>query len=596
MGGGVSRKSSCSIQSSREKGTLRVPAPGVLGIVGRLHLLGLALGVVLDHQAQRPQHRHAPERAPVQVLAQAVLQQRHLDEVRGLGHPDALAEVAQGLGGVAAPPQPGQGRHARVVPAAHQGVLDQREQLALGHHGVAQVEPGELDLAGVVDAERVQVPVVERPVVLVLERAQRVGDALDRVGLPVRPVVHRVHAPGVAGAVVRGLADAVHDRIAQVEVGMGHVDLRAQDLAPVLELARAHAPEEVEVLLHRPAPPPALPPGLGERAAVLAGLVGREVVHVRLPGADQLLRPLVEPAEVVAREVEMRAPVEAEPVDVARDGVHVLLALLGGVGVVEAQVAAAAQLLGQAEVEADRLGVADVQVAVGLGGKAGDHGPGEAAGLEVLQDGLPDEMGGFGGLGHGPDRNIWRSPGGRIRGSAPRGGPVGRSTMGLHVRARSRPLSAQPHGPPPRGGARTALFNWLFARHHGGVFMLRIEDTDRSRSTEEYTQSILEALRWLGLDWDEGPPTPGYRQTERFDIYRAHAERLLAEGKAYRCRCTPETLDALRKARRGAQGDLPLPGHLPRGQRARLASRTPCGCAIPREGADGGGRRDPRAG
>ena len=98
------------------------------------------------------------------------------------------------------------------------------------------------------------------------------------------------------------------------------------------------------------------------------------------------------------------------------------------------------------------------------------------------------------------------------------------------------------------GGARTALFNWLFARHHGGVFILRIEDTDRSRSTEEYIDLILDAMRWLGLDWDEGPPTAGYRQTERADIYRAHAERLLAEGRAYRCRCTAETLDALRQA------------------------------------------------
>ena len=97
------------------------------------------------------------------------------------------------------------------------------------------------------------------------------------------------------------------------------------------------------------------------------------------------------------------------------------------------------------------------------------------------------------------------------------------------------------------GGARTALFNWAFARRHGGVFILRIEDTDRSRSTEEYTESILDAMRWLGLDWDEGPPSPGYRQTERFEVYRAHAERMLAEGHAYRCRCTPETLEVLRR-------------------------------------------------
>ena len=98
------------------------------------------------------------------------------------------------------------------------------------------------------------------------------------------------------------------------------------------------------------------------------------------------------------------------------------------------------------------------------------------------------------------------------------------------------------------GGARTALFTWLFARHHGGAFILRIEDTDRSRSTEEAIDSILEALRWLGLDWDEGPPAPGYRQTERTEIYRAHAEQLLAAGRAYYCECPPEVLDRDRKA------------------------------------------------
>jgi glutamyl-tRNA synthetase len=98
------------------------------------------------------------------------------------------------------------------------------------------------------------------------------------------------------------------------------------------------------------------------------------------------------------------------------------------------------------------------------------------------------------------------------------------------------------------GGARTALFNWLYARHHGGTFVLRIEDTDRSRSTDENIGFIVDALRWLGLDWDEGPPAQGYRQTERFESYREHAERLLRAGRAYYCDCAPETLEAERKA------------------------------------------------
>ncbi|MFQ5674219.1 MAG: glutamate--tRNA ligase [Nitrospinales bacterium] len=94
------------------------------------------------------------------------------------------------------------------------------------------------------------------------------------------------------------------------------------------------------------------------------------------------------------------------------------------------------------------------------------------------------------------------------------------------------------------GGVRTALFNWLFARHNGGKFVLRIEDTDLSRSTEDSIREIIEAMRWLELDWDEGP----CRQTERQALYREKAERLLAEGKAYHCYCTPEELEARKKA------------------------------------------------
>ncbi len=93
------------------------------------------------------------------------------------------------------------------------------------------------------------------------------------------------------------------------------------------------------------------------------------------------------------------------------------------------------------------------------------------------------------------------------------------------------------------GGARTALYNWLFARQTGGVFVLRIEDTDRERSTQEFTDSILDGMRWLGLTWDEGP----FFQTERSALYKEYADRLLAEGKAYRCTCTPTELDAMRK-------------------------------------------------
>jgi len=93
------------------------------------------------------------------------------------------------------------------------------------------------------------------------------------------------------------------------------------------------------------------------------------------------------------------------------------------------------------------------------------------------------------------------------------------------------------------GGVRTALFNWLFARQQKGVFVLRIEDTDQSRSTDESIQAIIEGMKWVGLDWDEGP----YRQTERMDLYRSHAMKLLEKGEAYWCICKAEELDARRK-------------------------------------------------
>jgi glutamyl-tRNA synthetase len=94
------------------------------------------------------------------------------------------------------------------------------------------------------------------------------------------------------------------------------------------------------------------------------------------------------------------------------------------------------------------------------------------------------------------------------------------------------------------GGVRTALFNWLFARQQQGVFVLRIEDTDQSRSTDESIQAIIEGMKWVGLDWDEGP----FRQTERMDFYRSHAMQLLEKGQAYWCVCKAEELEARRKA------------------------------------------------
>ncbi|OGC12091.1 glutamate--tRNA ligase [candidate division WOR-1 bacterium RIFOXYA12_FULL_52_29] len=116
------------------------------------------------------------------------------------------------------------------------------------------------------------------------------------------------------------------------------------------------------------------------------------------------------------------------------------------------------------------------------------------------------------------------------------------------VRVRFAP---SPTGALHIGGARTALFNWLFARHMKGKFILRIEDTDRERSTLESNKAIFDGLEWLGLDWDEGPKVSGsfgpYFQTERVEIHRQHVQKLVDDGKAYYCFCTPEELAKKRK-------------------------------------------------
>ncbi len=108
------------------------------------------------------------------------------------------------------------------------------------------------------------------------------------------------------------------------------------------------------------------------------------------------------------------------------------------------------------------------------------------------------------------------------------------------------------------GGARTALFNWLYARSQKGTFILRIEDTDQERSTQESYQAILDGMNWLGMDWDEGPGRGGdfgpYLQSERLPIYREHLEKLATEGHAYRCFCSPEDLAAREKAVTDAGG------------------------------------------
>ena len=173
---------------------------------------------------------------------------------------------------------------------------------------------------------------------------------------------------------------------------MRHVDLRPQRPRAVGKLAGPHPLEKIEVLLDGPRAVRAGPARLGEGAAMVADLLGREIADVRLAGADQLERPRVELIEIVGGVELAVLPIEPQPVDVFLDRVDVLLVLFARIGVVEAEIALAAELLGDAEVQANALGVPDVQIAVGLRGEARLDPAAVFAGAIVFENDLANEV------------------------------------------------------------------------------------------------------------------------------------------------------------------------------------------------------------
>jgi len=150
----------------------------------------------------------------------------------------------------------------------------------------------------------------------------------------------------------------------------------------------------------------------------------------------------------------------------------------------------------------------------------------------------------------------------------------------MTVRVRFAP---SPTGYVHVGNARTALFNWLFARHHGGALVLRIEDTDVERSKEEYERQLLEDLRWFGLDWDEGPDCGGehapYRQSERRDLYARYGQQLIDQGRAYYCFCSAEQLEAERQEALKAGRQPKYSGRCRKLSREEAAARVAAGDA-----------------
>ena len=381
---------------------------GIFGMPGHLELFHLVFGVVFDDHLHGVQHGHGARGVGVEVFADAEFQHRVIHHGVGAGDADAAAELAQGLRRHAAAAQAAQGGHARVVPALDVAFLYQLDELALGQHRVGEVEARELDLLGMVHFQGVQHPVIELAVVLELQRADGVGDAFQRVRQAVGEVVHGIDAPLVARAVMFGMADAVQGGVAHDQIGRGHVDLGAQHMLAVGEFPGAHAAEQVQVLFHAAVAAGAFLAGAGQGAAVLADLVGAQVVHIGLALEDELLGVFVKLVEIVGGVEFTVPPFAAQPLHVLADGIHIFGVFLDGVGVVEAQVAHAAELARHAEVQADRLGMPQMQVAVGFRRKARVHLTPETTRRVVVHDAGADEVHtGFGivvafrGSGHG---------------------------------------------------------------------------------------------------------------------------------------------------------------------------------------------------
>ena len=226
-------------------------------VVRGVTLFDLAFRIVVDDQLERIEHGDAALVGFVHHFAHRVFKQHVIDQRVVFGNTDAFGEQAETFGRVAAPAGADQRRHARVVPAVDVLFVDQLDQLALGQHDVGQVEAREFDLLRqralqqATFGEAFEQPVVERALVFEFERADRMGDAFERILDRVREGVHRVDAILVAGVVMGGVADAVDRRIAQVDVGRRHVDLCPQDMRAVGELASLHALEQVDVLGYR---------------------------------------------------------------------------------------------------------------------------------------------------------------------------------------------------------------------------------------------------------------------------------------------------------------------------------------------------------
>ena len=307
-----------------------------------------------------------------------MLEQALVNHTFHLGITDTIHEIANSLRCIATTAQTADCRHTRVIPTCNESLLNQLEHLTLGHHRIGNVEAVELALfRTVVRAVRresgkfgtgylVEEIIVQRTVHFELERTDRVRYALEIVGLSVREIVHRIDIPLATCTVVRMSGDdTIHDRVTEVHVRIGHVDLGTEHHLAILYLATLHSLEETQVLLDWTVAVRRSYTRFGRRTFLFGYLLGGLLVHISLALLDKTDSEIVELLEIVGGIIDI-TPTESEPSDILLDGIDVFYIFFNRVGVIETQVANTIVLLGDTEVHADGFDVADMQVTIRL--------------------------------------------------------------------------------------------------------------------------------------------------------------------------------------------------------------------------------------
>jgi hypothetical protein len=265
----------------------------------------------------------------------------------------------------------------------------------VGIRGSSQPSKLVLVSPGLLEANLLQDPIVDLPIVVELEGAEGVRDVLEGVRKAVGEIVEGVNTPLVSPAIMGGVADPIENGVTHDHVGMGHVDLGSQHVLPVTEFAGPHLLEQLQVLVHGTSAERTVSSRLSDGASELPDLLLAEGIDVRLALPNQDYRALIEPVEIVGSEIEVIPPIVPQPPNVLLNGSDVLHVFCEGIGVVEPEMTDTAVLRGQPEVQNDGLGVTDMEIPVGFRGKSGLHSAPIGAVLLMLGHNGPNEVGSF---------------------------------------------------------------------------------------------------------------------------------------------------------------------------------------------------------